>query len=1007
MSKRTALKGGQFVEEMDPNIDYDFLSPNQFLGSHTNLIPLQSAVQSGRIFYGARFANQALPVKTPEVPLVQLKSDMDPDGRSFDEILGEAAGAVHSKHEGVVHAVTPDEITLATREGKKSYHTYNHAPFNRKSEFHNTALVKPGDHVLPGHLLAHSNYTDKNGTLALGLNARVGLVAYKGHSMDDALVISESFAKRLATQQMHGYDMDYKRGVKGGKAHYMGIFPNKYTNAQLDKLDDHGVAKQGVTLNPGDPMILATRPRVISSSNAQLGLLSKHMKNSRSDSTVLWDGHTAGVVGDVTHLHSGVKVNVNADVPTTSGSKLVFRSGQKSYHPDTEIMTERGWVKIPNLLQSDLVASLFDERKEKFVQGNGRRKNAPQQLIARFVKPHDAHSYIYDGLLYGLAAQNAGYLVTPTHRIWRQGHAAGCPEWSCQDAKRVHGTMQAFMLAAPFDLSSRTDPDFFEIPDAVHGITGLPMNCNRKFDFKTWVQFMAIYLAEGNIQHSNPDDHRIVITQKEKPFCRTVETVLTGMGLEWKIYNLQYSTSPNKALRQYLAQFGKAHMKHVPQEIKGARLETVQLFLDTIWQCDGDKDKGKAYYTCSPKLADDMQHLIQLTGRFASIISRPPREHQNYDQLTLNIYDNPFGGTRKMYKKAYYTEQYNGRVYCVQVPGEGVILTRFRGHVMWNGNSTVSKIIPDEHMPRTLDGRPLEVLLNQLGLPSRNNPSLVYELALGKIAAKTGKPYKLPAFSPKGTSWNDFVQNELKAHGVSDTEEVFDPVLNKKLENPIMVGNGYMLALHHQAESKSSARGQGSYDQNEQPSKGPGEGGQSLRLSGLESSGLLSAGAYGVLREGATLRGAQNDQYWRTLRQGYEPAEPGTPFVWDKFKALLQGAGYHSRRIGGGKERLQFLTDKDLDKLKPIGVKTGDIVDLHSMEPTPGGLFDPALTGGRAWGAIELPHPIVNPAAEEVVRKMLNLTKSEFRAITAGEMELPDHLRKRRVDKKPVSRQTP
>lgn len=646
MPKRTALKAGQFTEVPDSEVDFDFLSPNQHLGTHANLIPLQSAVQSGRVFYGARFANQALPVNNNEAPLVQLAADNDPQGRSFDDILGESAGALRAKEGGTVHAVGPDKVTIRTSDNRKvEHHLHNRFPFNRKTELHQTPTVMPGQIIKPGQLVAKSNFTDPNGTLALGINGRVGLVAYKGHSMDDAVVISEGFAKRLSTQQLHGYDLDYKRGVKGGKSHYMGVFPNRYTNKQLDMLDDEGVVKPGMVLNPGDPMILATRPRVISSTNAQLGLLSKHMRNARGDAAVLWDGNTPGTVVDVARTSKGVRLNVHAQVPTDVGDKIVLRSGQKG---------------------------------------------------------------------------------------------------------------------------------------------------------------------------------------------------------------------------------------------------------------------------------------------------------------------------------------------------------------------TVSKIIPDEHMPRTADGQPLEMLLNHQGIPSRVNPSLVYELLLGKIAKKTGKPYKLPAFNKPGESWNKFVRQELTKHGLTDTEDVFDPILNRKLDNPITVGNGYILALHHTSHSKTSARGQGAYNADEQPAHGGGEMAQSKRLSGLESSALMSAGAYNVLREGATLRGTRSDEYWRMLRQGYEPKEPGSPFVWDKFKALLQGAGYHSRRIGGGKERLQFLTDRDLAKLKPLSVKTGDIVDINTLEPIPGGLFDPAITGSKGWAAIDLPHPVVNPAAEEVVRKMLGLTEKDFRSVMAGEMELPEHLRKKRTVHHPV-----
>jgi hypothetical protein len=304
----------------------------------------------------------------------------------------------------------------------------------------------------------------------------------------------------------------------------------------------------------------------------------------------------------------------------------------------------------------------------------------------------------------------------------------------------------------------------------------------------------------------------------------------------------------------------------------------------------------------------------------------------------------------------------------------------------------ISQVIPDDHMPRTVDGKPLEVLLNPLGIPSRVNNSMVYELLLGKLARKTGQPYKLPTFNKPSEKWHEFVKNELQKHGVIDEEEVFDPQIGRKLENPVTVGDGYVLKLHHTSASKMSARNQGSYTNEGIPSHGGGENAGAKRLSGLESHALLSSGAYNVLREGATLRGARNDDYWRQLRMGYEPKEPGRPFVFDKFKALLIGAGYQARKLGNGKERLTFFTDKDLDRVNPIEIKTGDIVDISNLEPTPGGLFDPAVTGANAWGYVKLPEPMPSPAAEEVIRKLLGLTEKQYRAILAGKEELPLHL---------------
>jgi len=631
--KRVALKEGQFAEVDPGEVEYEFGSPNAFLGTHGNLVPMPSAVQGTRVFYGARFANQALPLIHGEAPLVQNLSDEDPQGRSFDEILGKFAGAISADDHGQVTKVTPDELHVQYKSGLKKHGLYSMFPLNRKTFLHHTPLVKEGDAVIPGQMLAKSNFTDDKGVLNLGVNVRVGLVPYKGHSMDDAVVISEPLSGRLTSNQLYGHDLDYKRGVKGGKAHYTGIFPNKFTNSQLEKLDKEGVAKSGATLNPGDPIILATRPRVISSNSAQLGKLSVHMRNARADAAVLWDKDTPGKIVDVEQLRNGVKVNVATDTPVQVGDKLSFRSG---------------------------------------------------------------------------------------------------------------------------------------------------------------------------------------------------------------------------------------------------------------------------------------------------------------------------------------------------------------------GKMIVSKILPEEHMPRTVDGKPLEMLVNPLSIPSRVNNSLLYEVLLGKAAAKNGAPYKVPSFTPKGKKWHEFVEQELQKAGLQKTDEVFDPVENRKLENPITTGMGFVQKLSHTSESKMSVRGQGAYDVSEQPLKGHDDLAKSKRLSGLESNALLSSGAYNVLREGSTLRGQRNDDYWRQLRMGYDPQEPGEPFVFNKMKALMTGSGYAARAMPGGKERLGFYTDKDLDQHRPLEVRTGDIVDMHNLEPIPHGLFDPAITGGNKFGYIALPDRMPNPAAETVIMKLLGITEKKLRAVLAGEEELDE-----------------
>lgn len=169
--------------------------------------------------------------------------------------------------------------------------------------------------------------------------------------------------------------------------------------------------------------------------------------------------------------------------------------------------------------------------------------------------------------------------------------------------------------------------------------------------------------------------------------------------------------------------------------------------------------------------------------------------------------------------------------------------------------SIVSKIVPDEQMVRSMDGTPFEVLINPLALPSRINTATLFELAMGKVANKQGKPIVIDSFQKKGESRLDSALKMLADAGLKSTEQVYDPVTDKVLAQPVTTGMSYIYKLHHVVESKRSERGQGSYTADFQPAKGGGENAQAKRLGGLEVTALLSKGGYNTLREASTIRG--------------------------------------------------------------------------------------------------------------------------------------------------------
>jgi hypothetical protein len=236
---------------------------------------------------------------------------------------------------------------------------------------------------------------------------------------------------------------------------------------------------------------------------------------------------------------------------------------------------------------------------------------------------------------------------------------------------------------------------------------------------------------------------------------------------------------------------------------------------------------------------------------------------------------------------------------------EGVVTDTYRDengavkvHVKYNKSSevadkfsnrfgakgVVSRIVPDDKMPRDKDGNSMEVILNPLGTISRVNSTALAEVLLGKIAAKTGKPYNLR----NGQNLAEFALSELSKNGIDETEELFDPTTNRKLKG-ILTGNTFLMKLHHVAEGKAAARDTGSYTSDDQPAKGGSEGAKRFAL--MDLTALLSSGGIETLKDAKLIRGQRNDKFWEAYRSGGPVKLPGRPFVYDKFLNMLRGAG--------------------------------------------------------------------------------------------------------------------
>jgi DNA-directed RNA polymerase beta subunit len=382
--KVRAMVNSKQVEYVDrKKVDYELPNSNRMFTASSNLVPMTSAIEGGRLLMGAKYVTQSLPLKNNEAPLVQNLAE---PSLSFDQLYGERVGAVRSAGRGVVRSIDRNGITVVYEDGRKETHElYDNFPFNRKTFIHNTPVVKVGDTVSDKQLLAKSNYTDNEGTLAIGTNLRVAYMPYKGLNYEDAIVVSESAARKLSSEHMYQNTLDGDDNREVSRRAFMSLYPTTFTRKQLETIDDKGVVKKGSIVKPGDPLLLAV-------DRAKRTAVHKGHKPMFSDSSLTWDHDVDGVVTDVDQMDDGgYNVVVRAYTPLMEGDKLAGRYGDKGVVsriiPDDQMIHDKEGKPYEILLNPQGIISRGNPAQvHEALLGKVARKRGQPYRIPAFMK---------------------------------------------------------------------------------------------------------------------------------------------------------------------------------------------------------------------------------------------------------------------------------------------------------------------------------------------------------------------------------------------------------------------------------------------------------------------------------------------------------------------------------------------------------------------------------------------------------------------------------------------
>ena len=244
-------------------VDYMDVAPNQMASVAASLIPFLEHDDAHRALMGANMMRQAVPLLSPEAPIVGtgLEERVCIDSRT--QIIADRTGEVVYVDANEIHVRynrTEDEKFVSFEPDVTVYKLPNYRRTNQSTTVMLKPIVRKGDKVSKGQVLTQG-YATEGGELALGRNLMVAFMPWKGYNYEDAIVLSEEMVKWDILTSVHVDEyLTEVRETKRGPEELTSDIPNVSEDATRD-LDKEGIIRIGAHIEPGDIMIGKITPK--------------------------------------------------------------------------------------------------------------------------------------------------------------------------------------------------------------------------------------------------------------------------------------------------------------------------------------------------------------------------------------------------------------------------------------------------------------------------------------------------------------------------------------------------------------------------------------------------------------------------------------------------------------------------------------------------------------------------------------------------------------------------
>ncbi len=250
----------EFGMSSPDKVQYMDVSPKQIVSVAASMVPFLEHDDANRALMGSNMQRQAVPTLRAEKPLVGTGMERAVAIDSGVTVIADRGGLVDQVDAARIVVRVSDDETQAGEPGVDIYNLTKYTRSNQNTCQNQKPLVRPGDRVARGDVLADGPSTDM-GELALGQNMRVAFMPWNGYNFEDSILVSEKVVEEDRYTTIHIEELTaVARDTKLGPEEITADIPNVGESA-LAKLDESGIVYVGAEVNAGDILVGKVTPK--------------------------------------------------------------------------------------------------------------------------------------------------------------------------------------------------------------------------------------------------------------------------------------------------------------------------------------------------------------------------------------------------------------------------------------------------------------------------------------------------------------------------------------------------------------------------------------------------------------------------------------------------------------------------------------------------------------------------------------------------------------------------